>query len=88
MFGRPIQPPERAAFMLDPDDARALVRLFNAGAQSHAVDANISVRAMRRLVHGGFAEAVDAPKMMLTIRGIEAIPAALRLAAATPGATL
>lgn len=70
---------------IDIDLARALRRLYDCGGQRRPVDAKLSVSNMRRLVQLGWAEAVEAPKLSLTVAGLEAMPAALALLAAAPG---
>lgn len=68
--------------MSDPIDAalaRALVKLSDAGGQADPVDARLSVRDASRLVQRGWAEAVDAPKLILTAAGAEALGACLMI---------
>ena len=66
--------------MSDPIDAalaRALVKLSDAGGQAFPVDARLTVRDATRLVQRGWAEAVDAPKLILTAAGVEALASCL-----------
>lgn len=66
--------------------ARALAKLSDAGGQSNPVDARLTVRDASRLVQCGWAEAIDAPKLMLTAAGVDALGACLAVLKASTGA--
>jgi hypothetical protein len=71
---------------IDLDLARALKRLADHGGQSRPTDAKLTVSCARRLVLCGWAESIDPPKLILTAAGLSALPAAMALIAAAPGA--
>lgn len=64
--------------------ARALTRLADHGGQSRPTDAQLSVLEARTLVVRGLAEAIDAPKLILTATGVEALAQAAAILQAAP----